>query len=159
MKLSNLFLSASIAASALLGFNSTAIAQRSYIVSVDGKTSEGATLKYDATSLDNYSVDYVSFTYYVIDKTGDLRSNRGIVACNTRNGWVVGRGDGSISWIAVSSTASVNMLDSICEKTGFNSVSRSIPNIRTGSCVYPSDLDSIGRRCGGRASSVRKGGR
>jgi hypothetical protein len=28
----------------------------------------------------------------------------------------------------------------------------------TGKCVYPSDLDSRGRRCGGRASSVRPGG-
>ena len=28
-----------------------------------------------------------------------------------------------------------------------------------GSCNYPSDRDSAGRRCGGRAASVRPGGR
>ncbi len=29
----------------------------------------------------------------------------------------------------------------------------------SGKCDYPNQLDSIGRRCGGRAASVRPGGR
>ncbi|AND75550.1 hypothetical protein [Nostoc phage N1] len=116
MKLSNLFASLSACAIAVSSFASPVMAQRPYIVSVPGKTAEGDTLKYDVTSLDNHRADYVNFTYYVISRTGDLRQNRGWTACGVRDGWLVTRSDGSTAWINVGSTASVNMLNSVCSR-------------------------------------------
>ncbi|XAI95726.1 hypothetical protein [Dolichospermum phage Dfl-JY23] len=114
MKLLKVLLSTTIVLSSAISFHLPAIAQRSYIVSVGGKTNEGDTLKYDLTSLDNYRGDYVNFTYYVIARNGDLRSSQGTVACSARNGWLATKGDNHFFWVNASSQASVNMLNSVC---------------------------------------------
>ncbi|AND75649.1 hypothetical protein [Nostoc phage A1] len=115
MKLSKVLLSTAIAFTTISAAL-PAIAQRPYIVSVPGKTNDGSTLKYDATSLDNYRGDAVKFTYYIIDTTSDLRQNRAITFCTNRNGWLVETINGGAFWVDATSNASNNMLNSVCNR-------------------------------------------